>query len=158
MLTSVTKVAERVTTSSWETATEALRVWKKRPNVVNRRLCGCCEVWSTKLQANGHQSVDSKLPKDTFFSSTIIEKISSLFPDLNCKDLDSLSSILISIWYSFEMSYCPNNDSRGDFTVVVGDNWEIHLCLRKLLPRSLKKFRITLEIVVTFLVKTSDPG
>ncbi|XP_065054709.1 probable tRNA (uracil-O(2)-)-methyltransferase [Rhopilema esculentum] len=156
MLPSVTKVAERVTTSSWETATEALRVWKKRPNVVNRRLCGCCEVWSAKIPANGHKSVDSKLPKETIFTSTIIEKVSNLFPDSNHKDLDCLSSILNSIWCSFEMRFCPNNDSRGD--LLVGDNWEIHLCLRKLLPRSLKKFRITLEIVVTFLVKNSDPG
>ena len=143
--------------STYGSAEEAIRVWKERPNVINRRLCGCGNFWS-KSYNNELKTEKNHQSFIKFLSDEIVEhltEIRSIHTDRQ-PFKDDLNRTLNAI---FELSF--ESKVKFDVRPIKSDNDEqcldeeipgmkLDLTLRKLLPRSMKKFKITIELVLSF--------
>lgn len=138
--------------STYETAEEAIRVWKERPNVVNRRLCGCGNVWSKSYE----QKIENK--KDPTFIKSFIDEIIEHLTEIKSISTDIQASVDLNrtlnaiLDFAFDVRPIKNDDDGKCFDEETS-GMTLDLTLRKLLPRSLKKFKITVELMVSF-VKT----
>ena len=149
--------------STCETADEALKIWRNRPNVVNRRLCGSSEIWTPDIGDSRSDIVDS-----------LVQKLKDDLVQLSSDDISELKNVLGLIAGENEPSLSKYRSQGGnchrkvDHNISVmpeGDEYILsngrqnsqgdvmfnHVMLRKLLPRSLVKFRTTIEIVATTL-------
>ena len=159
------------TASTNATANEAIRIWKDRPNVVNRRLCGCSEIWTL-----GRKEIlgSKKIGHDNEgVARTIIDKLIRDYPHFSVEDANKLCNVLrllfeenktnFSVSKGLNENYGKHDDdddiASQEFvakpkspsqTVKDPLNMKLeHVVLRKLLPRSLHKFKITVEIIAT---------
>ena len=156
--------------STCETADEAIRLWTNRPNVVNRRLCGSSEIWTPDIGDFGNDVIDA-----------LVQNQVENFPQLPLDDINSWKAILRLIAGENEPSLsehgsrggnCHRKSDAGDIISVSseGDQYLLpsarnkgqgkvvfkHVVFRKLLPRSLVKFKTTIEIVATTLDSGND--
>ena len=148
--------------STHETAEEAIKIWKIRPNVVNRRLCGSAEIWTANADGARIDIVDD-----------LFGKLKEQYPQLSLKDTNELRTVLgvksneddAFLYSKVAQSNCLSRsdvvvdetctvDGSGACTLSNIPRRDIptadrinHIVLRKLLPRSLVKFRTTVEIV-----------
>ena len=137
--------------SAYGSAEEAIRVWKERPNVVNRRLCGCGNFWSKnynelKIENKNDQSFIKFLTDEMFEHLTEIKSIHNDGQPFK----DDLNRTLNAIFdFAFESKVKFDVDDE-QYLNEETPGMRLDLTLRKLLPRSMKKFRITIELVLSF--------
>lgn len=142
--------------STCVSADEAIRIWRTRPNVVNRRLCGCSEMG--KVNTESYENDGRMLGT---LVDVIAQKAMELFPQLSLENTDKLIKqldILSACGSGMELG-CNGRDEndKGELHGESGAFKEASKCrklvdvtFRKLFPRSLKKFKITVEIIATF--------
>lgn len=139
-MSTLVNVLSLETVSTLDAADEAVRIWKNRPNVINRRLCGCSEIWA--LRKDRHEQEDSELDCNEFVD-TVVKTLLENFPEISIEELYELKTVLNTLWG--ESFPTQGKEREIKYTINLSE-----IVLRKLLPRSLRKFKITVEIIVSF--------
>jgi len=136
--------------STLDTACKAVRIWRDRPNVVNRRLCGSSDIWT-----------QNKINSDCCLIDTLFQKLVEAYPNFCLEEINHFKTIFEVIAGENDTSLCKyrkvSTFSSGDNECSLQNarladqrsNCLQEVVMRKLLPRSLVKFKTTLEVVAT---------
>ena len=155
--------------STLDTASKAVRIWRDRPNVVNRRLCGSSDIWTQNRIQSGCRLID-----------IVVQKLEETHPNLSLEYINHFKAIFgvvvdendaVLCKDRTQADNCSNTCDDGVSTFSSEDNEcalqssrltdqnnskLVCVVVRKLLPRSLAKFKTTLEVVAT--MKELDSG
>ena len=114
---------------------DAVTIWRQKPHVINRRLCGSELVWSEKLLLRSAQGKDFNIARQ------VLQAVALKLPI----DLETIAKFL--------------HEEFGNYGQLIGDDSKLHyvssqhgeldITLRLLVPKHSARFRKVLELIVT---------
>ena len=150
------KVLYSVETSSTPASVqESINIWKERPNLVNRRLCGCVNFWNKSYSWPRITQDWNELYASV--SKEVVEEISAQYGSVSDSKLDDLGLNIKRFLVSC-LEYYKTDEESEEEKQPQQQQPDIDFQLRKLLPRSLNKFQITIELIASRKVEGMVQG